>query len=75
MLVDKVMNTVAGKLRFPGLLILVSIVFVVDLFVPDIIPFVDEILLGLATIILSRWRHPSDKAPEKAIESEENRED
>lgn len=34
----------------------------VDFFIPDVIPFVDEILLGLATVILSRLR--TRKAPE-----------
>jgi hypothetical protein len=31
-------------------------VFLADLVVPDFIPFVDEILLGLATLILASWR-------------------
>jgi hypothetical protein len=31
-------------------------VFVVDLVIPDFIPFVDEILLGLGTLLLSRLR-------------------
>jgi hypothetical protein len=30
--------------------------FVLDLIVPDLIPFIDEILLGLATLILARWK-------------------
>lgn len=46
----------ADKLRFPWLLLLTAALFGVDLAIPDFIPFVDEILLGLATIILGRWR-------------------
>ena len=52
----------ATKLRFPILLGITGTLFVVDFFIPDIIPFVDEILLGLATVILSRLR--TRKAPE-----------
>jgi hypothetical protein len=46
----------AGRLRFPWLLALTATAFVVDLFVPDFIPFADEILLGLATVVLGSWR-------------------
>ena len=38
----------AGRLRFPWLLAITATAFVVDLFVPDFIPFADEVLLGLA---------------------------
>ncbi|MBX7244088.1 MAG: hypothetical protein K1X53_01240 [Candidatus Sumerlaeaceae bacterium] len=50
----------ASRLRFPRLLALTLILFVLDLLVPDFIPFADEILLGLATALLSVWK--SDKA-------------
>lgn len=53
--------TWAGKLRFPTLFKLVAALFVVDLFVPDFIPFADEILLGLGTLLLANWK--SRKAP------------
>ena len=46
----------AGRLRYPKLLALTAAVFVVDLVIPDLIPFVDEILLGLGTLLLSRLR-------------------
>jgi len=46
----------AGKLRFPKLFALAAAVFLVDLFVPDFIPFADEILLGLATLLLGSLR-------------------
>jgi hypothetical protein len=45
-----------GRLRFPYLLIATALLFLVDLVVPDFIPFVDEILLGLATLLLASWR-------------------
>jgi len=43
-------------LRFPYLLALTAGLFVIDFFVPDVIPYADEILLGLATIILARLK-------------------
>ena len=45
-----------GRLRFPQLFAITLILFVVDLIVPDIIPFADEVLLGLATLLLGSWR-------------------
>ena len=47
----------ASKRRFPTLLLLVGGVFVADLVVPDFIPAVDEIILGLMTLVLAKWRH------------------
>lgn len=46
----------ARKRRFPTLLLFTGGLFAVDLLVPDFIPFADELLLGLATLILSRWK-------------------
>jgi hypothetical protein len=48
----------AARLRFPRLLALTATLFVLDLLIPDLIPLADEILLGLATLILSRLRRP-----------------
>lgn len=43
----------ATKLRFPVLLFITAGLFVVDLLLPDFIPFVDELLLGLVTAVLA----------------------
>ena len=51
----------ASRLRFPTLFKLGLGLFVLDLLVPDLIPFADEILLGLSTLILSRWKLPEDQ--------------
>lgn len=56
----------ATKLRFPILLCITGTLFVLDFFIPDFIPFVDEILLGLATVILSRLK--TRKAPEVFVQ-------
>jgi hypothetical protein len=51
----------ASRLRFPKLLVLAAVVFGVDLILPDVIPFADEILLGLITLLLAmlKKRNPS----------------
>lgn len=46
----------ASRLRFPWLFALTAALFLLDLFVPDAIPFVDEMLLGLAALLLGSWR-------------------
>ena len=46
----------AGELRFPQLFWLTAILFVLDALIPDLIPFADEILLGLATLLLGSWK-------------------
>ena len=50
------LESFAGRLRFPQLFAITLILFLVDLFVPDMIPFLDEILLGLATLLLGSWK-------------------
>ena len=51
MIQDRLMQYLSG-LRFPKLLALTALVFVLDLIIPDVIPFADEILLGLLTLLL-----------------------
>lgn len=46
----------AGRLRFPYLFALTLVMFLVDLGLPDLVPFADEILLGLITVLLGAWR-------------------
>jgi hypothetical protein len=58
----------AQRLRFPTLFLIVAALFVVDLFIPDVIPFIDEIMLGLGTIALASWKGRKD--PGKVIEGE-----
>jgi hypothetical protein len=45
-----------ARLRFPVLFLIAAALFVLDLVVPDFIPFADEVLLGLATALLASWR-------------------
>ena len=52
----------AEGLRFPSLAMITAGLFVADVLIPDFIPFVDEILLGLATLLLTNLRqHKSNE--------------
>ena len=44
------------KLRFPALFAIATGLFILDMFIPDGIPFVDEILLGLGAALLGNWK-------------------
>lgn len=62
----------ARKLRYPALFKLTAALFAVTLIVPDPVPFVDEILLGLGTLLLANWKtrkstidHSSGQRPSK----------
>ena len=46
----------AEGLRFPKLAMITAALFVADLLIPDFIPFIDEILLGLGTLLLTNLR-------------------
>ena len=46
----------ARKLRFPTLFKITAILFVLNIFILDPIPFVDEILLGLGALLLANWK-------------------
>lgn len=45
-----------GRLRFPWLFLLTMVAFVVNVIVPDPIPLMDEILLGLVGLLLGSLR-------------------
>lgn len=44
------------KLSTSQLFWFVTVLFLVDLAVPDPLPFVDEVLLGLVSILVARWQ-------------------
>ena len=50
-----------GRLSYPRLFLVAAGLFVADLVVPDVIPFADELLLGLGTLLLANWKQR--KAP------------
>jgi len=46
----------ASGLKHPQLFKWICALFLIDLIIPDLIPFVDEILLGLGTLFLGAWK-------------------
>lgn len=58
----------ADGLRFRQLFLLMAGLFIVDLLVPDFIPLVDELLLGLLTLLLGAWK--KQRSGERALEME-----
>ena len=55
-------------LRFPALLVITAIIFGVNVFVPDMIPFVDEILMALMVALLARMKRRPEKPEEPESE-------
>lgn len=66
------------ELRFPWLLAIMVALFLINLVVPDPIPFIDEILLGLGAALLAslrKRRHGPqviDAPVEKTVRSDGN---
>ncbi|MFP3939900.1 MAG: DUF6116 family protein [Thermoanaerobaculia bacterium] len=56
----------ARRLRFPQLFAFVLVLFLVDLVVPDMVPFLDEILFGLLTVLLGSLRRNDDEDADPA---------
>lgn len=54
----------ANRLKFKNLFFLTLGLFIFDLLVPDFIPMIDEIILGLITLILANWKK-EELPPEK----------
>ena len=46
----------AARLRFPYLFALFAALFVLDLLIPDVLPFADEILFGLLALLFASVR-------------------
>jgi hypothetical protein len=49
-----------SKLSYPRLFLLAAGLFIVDTLIPDIVPFADEILLGLGTLLLANLKKRKD---------------
>jgi hypothetical protein len=52
------MTQFLGGLRSSRLFLLAAAIFVVDLIVPDPVPFLDEALLAILALALARWKKP-----------------
>jgi hypothetical protein len=58
-MIGRLVGRFAAGLRYPALFKLLLVLFVVDFFVPDVIPFFDEIVLALATLLVGAIRKRS----------------
>ena len=47
----------ARRLRYPTLFKLTAALFALSVLLPDPLPFVEEILLGLGTLLLASWKN------------------
>jgi hypothetical protein len=45
-----------ARLSYPRLFLVAAGLFAADVIVPDFIPFADELLLGLGTLLLANWK-------------------
>ena len=45
-----------GRLGFPKLFLVFAGLFALDALTPDPIPFVDELLLGIGTLLFAAWK-------------------
>lgn len=65
--INALIRRFAGRLRFPILFALTTGLFVLNLLVPDPLPLVDEILLGLFALLIGSLRDrrtPTADAPD-----------
>ena len=62
----------AAGLRFPTLFMAMAGLFVLDLLVPDLIPFADEILLALGTLFVGSLRRRSVPGAAGTSEAQRN---
>ena len=62
-MIRSIVTLFAAGLRYPTLFRLVGLLFVVYFFLPDLVPFVDEILLGLGTLLLGSLRTRHRRSP------------
>ena len=46
-----------ARLSNPRLFLLAAGLFAADVVIPDFIPFADELLLGLGTLLLANWKN------------------
>ncbi len=57
----------ANQLKFKNLFLLILGLFIADLLVPDMIPFMDEIILGLLAIILANWKKEKNQDKQSTL--------
>ena len=60
----------AARLRFPYLFLITAVLFVLNLFIPDVLPLADELIMGLVTVLLASLRKkPRDEPVDSTDEN------
>ena len=62
-----------GRLSYPKLFVVAAALFLLTLLVPDPLPFVDEILLGIGTLLIAGRKRPREEAGGRVIEGKARR--
>ena len=57
-----------GRLSYPRLFVVAALLFVVNLFIPNPMPFFDELLLGLGTLLLANFKNRKGKGAPPPID-------
>jgi len=60
----------ADGLRFREFFLLILGLFLLDLFIPDMVPMIDEIILGLLAVLLANIKKDHADEDEHTIEGE-----
>lgn len=69
-MIPKFVRRFLERRRFPTLMLLGAVLFIANLLVPDPIPFVDEILMLIATVLIGSVRSRKKPANEHDQERE-----
>lgn len=57
-----------GRLRYPWLFALLGVLLVLDLVIPDPVPFVDEVILAVLTLLVGTWRTRKKDSPQEVVD-------
>ncbi|MEN1972568.1 DUF6116 family protein [Luteimonas sp. MJ204] len=62
-----------GRLSYPRLFMVAAALFVLNLFVIDPLPFIDELLMGMGVLLISRRKRKGGPAQGRVIDGEARR--
>ena len=69
-MIAKLLLRFFSGLKFPWLFAVTAMLFGFDLIVPDFVPFADELLLGMFTLVLGAWRSRKSGSKGNTIETQ-----
>ena len=61
-----------SRLRFPYLFVLTTVLFLLNLFIPDVLPLADEVIMGLVAVLLASLRKKPGHNSTEVIENDTN---